>query len=283
MARQLARRSGLSEEEALRRMQAAGDTGREKPGSLDGRSHAPASAPATAMASGLVHGGTPGAKADQGAARRVAEPAPIREAVPDQAVSNLMQGIERLEQKFDRFLKVDHSELERMQVEIADISGRIKTTKAEIAALRHPRSEEDRLQEASEQLSAVVASTEEATNSIMNSAEGLEDLIAEMKAHTGDSFQQRRLQDMAELVVGIYEACNFQDLTGQRISKVVHALNFIEERVNAMMAAWNEREFESMPLPEAIHRKDGDLNLHGPAKGEDSAAMDQAAIDALFG
>jgi chemotaxis regulatin CheY-phosphate phosphatase CheZ len=45
---------------------------------------------------------------------------------------------------------------------------------------------------------------------------------------------------MNEAVVKIFEACNFQDLTGQRITKVVRALSFIEERVEAMMGVWNK-------------------------------------------
>lgn len=56
---------------------------------------------------------------------------------------------------------------------------------------------------------------------------------------------------MNEMIVRIFEACNFQDLTGQRITKVVRALSFIEERVDAMMGVWHKREFETMPLPPA--------------------------------
>jgi chemotaxis protein CheZ len=84
--------------------------------------------------------------------------------------------------------------------------------------------------------------------------------------------------------VKIFEACNFQDLTGQRITKVVRALSFIEERVEAMMGVWNKREFETMPLPPGMAAKDGDLDLHGPNKVDQSKGMiSQADIDALFG
>jgi chemotaxis protein CheZ len=89
---------------------------------------------------------------------------------------------------------------------------------------------------------------------------------------------------MNEAVVKIFEACNFQDLTGQRITKVVRALSFIEERVEAMMGVWNKREFETMPLPPGMAAKDGDLDLHGPNKVDQAKGMiSQADIDALFG
>ena len=33
----------------------------------------------------------------------------------------------------------------------------------------------------------------------------------------------------------IFEACNFQDITGQRITKVVGAIKFIEDRIDRMI------------------------------------------------
>ena len=36
----------------------------------------------------------------------------------------------------------------------------------------------------------------------------------------------------------IYTACSFQDITGQRTEKVVKALRFIEQRINAMIEIW---------------------------------------------
>ena len=36
----------------------------------------------------------------------------------------------------------------------------------------------------------------------------------------------------------IYTACSFQDITGQRTDKVVQALRFIEQRINAMIEIW---------------------------------------------
>jgi chemotaxis protein CheZ len=36
-------------------------------------------------------------------------------------------------------------------------------------------------------------------------------------------------------MIGIFEACTFQDITGQRISKVVDTLRFIDERVTSFI------------------------------------------------
>ncbi len=190
----------------------------------------------------------------------------------------VLDRIAALEAKLDRFLAYDHTEIERIRVEIEDISGRIKATKAEIAQIRHPLANEDKFQEASQQLMAVVSSTEDATNIIMNCAEQLEEIINEVRSQLPEGYQADRLGDMNDIIIRIFEACNFQDLTGQRITKVVRTLTFVEERVNAMMSVWHTREFETLPLPKTTEKEDGSLVLHGPTK----ETVSQADIDALF-
>ncbi|WP_323796814.1 protein phosphatase CheZ [Nisaea sp.] len=170
--------------------------------------------------------------------------------------------------------------IEEIRTEISEIAGRIQATKVEIAALRHPLSNEDKFESATEELSEIVRQTETATDGIMNSAEKIEEVIADLLTVTTDEYANSRLGDIADLITGIYEACNFQDLTGQRINKVIKVLNYIEERVDAMMATWDIREFQTMPLPKDITRKDEDLTLSGPmAEGQ---AISQDEIDALF-
>jgi len=170
--------------------------------------------------------------------------------------------------------------IEEIRTEISEIAGRIQATKVEIAALRHPLSNEDKFESATEELSEIVRQTETATDGIMNSAEKIEEVVADLLTVTQDEYANSRLGDIADLITGIYEACNFQDLTGQRINKVIKVLNYIEERVDAMMSTWDIREFQTMPLPEDITRKDEDLTLSGPmAEGQ---AISQDEIDALF-
>lgn len=195
--------------------------------------------------------------------------------------SEVLKAIQDVGAKLDRFLTMDIQQIDQIQTEVADISGRIKATKVEMAALRHPLAGEDRFIQASQELSAVVSSTEAATNTIMGCAEELEEIVNELKA-SSEGYQKDRLGDMHEVVVRIYEACNFQDLTGQRITKVVRALSFIEERIEAMMGLWNRREFEAMPLPPTVTKMDGELELHGPSEETQNGNISQADIDALF-
>ncbi|WP_207461888.1 protein phosphatase CheZ [Azospirillum sp. SYSU D00513] len=196
--------------------------------------------------------------------------------------SEVLRAIHDLGSKLDRFLTLDNNQIEQIQVDIADISGRIKATKMEMAAIRHPLAGEDRFQQASQELGAVVSATEAATNSIMACAEELEEVVQEVKASLPEGYHASRVGDMNDIIVRIYEACNFQDLTGQRITKVCKALGYIEERVDAMMSLWNKREFESMPLPPSTTKVDEGLELHGPSEAQETGSISQADIDALF-
>ena len=89
--------------------------------------------------------------------------------------------------------------------------------------------------------------------------------------------------DIQDQVVRIFEACNFQDLTGQRITKVVETLRFIESRVVRMMDIWGGLEsfagieFEPSPPGQGDRRL-----LNGPGLDGEEGRATQAEIDALF-
>ena len=201
--------------------------------------------------------------------------------------SEVLRAIAMIEAKLDRVLTAEQTDIAQIQIEISDISGRIKATKMEIAALRHPLAGEDKFALASEELGAVVKATEVATNTIMSCAEEVEDIIREVRAQMPEGYQSSRLNDIHETIMRIYEACNFQDLTGQRINKVVRALSFIEERVESMLSVWHKGDLASMPLPPSIIKADDGLALTGPAPIDPEHAahqenISQSDIDALF-
>ena len=86
-------------------------------------------------------------------------------------------------------------------------------------------------------------------------------------------------------VTRIYEACSFQDITGQRIGKVVTALKAIEARVSAVVSAAS-----GMPGPEAPPvvaakpldegRTEGQKLANGPQLP--GAGVSQSEIDRLL-
>lgn len=177
----------------------------------------------------------------------------------------------------------DQAALDKVRHEVEAIAARITLTKQEIAALRHPLAKDDKLSSASLELSAVVKSTEEATQAIMQVAEHLDEITREVTSLVSDAYVVTRLNEMSESITRLFEACSFQDLTGQRITKVVKTIDFIEERIETMQVIWGRKDLEKIPVPDedVIHKMDDGLVLHGPT---DSAggAISQDEVDKLF-
>src|SRR5204863_2526461 len=107
--------------------------------------------------------------------------------------------------------------------ELRDIAGYIESMRHEIGALQVNDLKNSRIPAAGEELGAIVQATETASNTIMECAEAL------MSADASDPAAYKALVDEKMLV--IFEACSFQDITGQRIAKVVETLQHIEQRV----------------------------------------------------
>jgi len=127
---------------------------------------------------------------------------------------------------------------------------------------------------ATDELEAIVGATEQATNSILEAAETIEAMTGRMEPEVSGR--------VTEAVTRVYEACNFQDITGQRITKIVKALQHIEAKVDALLAAFGE-EIEAYkranPVPAEERASDGAL-LNGPQLPDEAAK--QAEIDALL-
>jgi chemotaxis protein CheZ len=174
-------------------------------------------------------------------------------------------------------------EIRAVQIEIAQLVKSIAKAKAEIAAIKHPKAEDDRLVEASNELDAIVTATERATTTILDSAEAIEREAASLAAQRdGDPEVVEAAQRIVEQVVQILEASNFQDVTGQRISKVVQTVRFIEERILSMIHIWGVSAFEDLPVPAggSADPDDEASLLNGPQM--ENQGISQADIDALF-
>lgn len=161
----------------------------------------------------------------------------------------------------------------RLFAEIQGLSDYIQRARQEIAELRPDDIRNTHLPAATDELDAVVGATESATNQILEAMESLEELTDGMAPETAEK--------VTEVVTSVFEACNFQDITGQRITKVVTALQEIETRVVKLMTALGDETVVTAQAQRAVHdgREDADL-LNGPQlPGE---AVNQADIDALF-
>ncbi len=162
----------------------------------------------------------------------------------DTEISDLQSGeIQRVGAK--EILGVVNSIIEGMNRDIPsiDVSVReyleglasfIQSTKHEILDLRPDEISDEHLPAVSVELDAIVDATEQATNSIMEAAEQI--------GEGGDTVGGEMAEKLVTATTQIYEACSFQDITGQRISKVVGALREIEAKIDDLLGAFGETD-----------------------------------------
>ena len=176
----------------------------------------------------------------------------------------------------------DMQEALRLKVELDSIYEAISRTKREIATLHYAGAQGQEITRVTDQLGAIVLGTETATNSILAAAEKIDDLSSNLSSRLSGG-DQEIAREILDHVISIFEACNFQDITGQRISKVVNAMRFVEERVHHMIDIWGGLEsFKDVEtLDDSKPRGEAAL-LNGPALASDKGVTSQDAIDALF-
>jgi chemotaxis protein CheZ len=118
------------------------------------------------------------------------------------------------------------------------------------------------------ELEAVSKGSEEATQKILAAAEDIDQVADNLTAALKDEIDRGLAQDIRDRVVQIFEACNFQDLTSQRVVKVMAALKEIEAEIARALAA--------------ITPARGAPSVHGPRLESDSGHASQRDIDLMF-
>lgn len=160
----------------------------------------------------------------------------------------------------------------RVYKELDELASYIRNAREEIVALCPDDIRQEHLPAATDQLDAIVEATEEATGTILDAAEKIED---EASKHGAPA--------ITEQVVRIFEACSFQDLTGQRIGKVVTALKHIEDRLDRMIEVFGAevRQARNDGAGAAKSNPDDDKSLlNGPQLPSEANRQDE--IDALL-
>ncbi|MGB0750163.1 MAG: protein phosphatase CheZ [Magnetospiraceae bacterium] len=170
-----------------------------------------------------------------------------------------------------------------MRNELNALQRSIQETKAEIAALRPHDEDDDQLLRVTHELDAVVEATEGATETILEAAEQIDELANSIGLSAADETERQQTEEIQERIIKIFEACNFQDLTGQRITKIVNTLKFVDERIQSMIEIWGHDSFVGLEkaLHDRVPEKVGDEDLlNGPQLAD--KGISQNDIDALF-
>ncbi len=156
-------------------------------------------------------------------------------------------------------------------LEVEELGRTIANAKLEIAALKVDDITGCHIPFATDELDAIVAHTAAATDAILESCETLDTVAATLNGDAADKLQAATTR--------IYEACSFQDITGQRITKVVGTLKTIEEKVARIIATFGQNTAGLSPPPPAALTAQEEL-LNGPQLPRQ--AMDQSDIDKLM-
>ena len=154
--------------------------------------------------------------------------------------------------------------------EVEELGRMIASTKSEIAALRVDDITDHDIPFATDELDAIVEHTAHATDAILESCEMLDEVSATVSGESATKLQAATTR--------IYEACSFQDITGQRITKVVTTLKTIEGKIAHIIGTFGPSDQVAQGSVDRI-ASDADL-LNGPQLP--AHAMDQSDIDKLL-
>ena len=119
-------------------------------------------------------------------------------------------------------------EVYQLRAELDAMKDAITSTKQEIASIHRSEFEGKGMRRVAGELDAVVGATEQATTSILAAVEEIETNANMLRAAGAETGNNDCVGAILDRVVVLYEACNFQDLTGQRIHKIVNVLKFVE-------------------------------------------------------
>jgi chemotaxis protein CheZ len=171
--------------------------------------------------------------------------------------------------------RIDDSVIRR---ELKDIADYIQSLRREISALQANDLRHRRIPAAGHELAAIVEATEQASNTIMECAE------AAMAADPSDPAAYKAF--ITDRMTAVFEACAFQDITGQRVAKVVETLEHIEARVSRFADATGAKDANGPASDKEALEAERKLRLfiHGPPLSgkDDTESATQDDIDRLF-
>lgn len=189
-------------------------------------------------------------------------------------VSDTVRVVEAID-SLKSYISTEHDPADMLQLrlDIVDMTQTIEQIKVEIA---NTSSDGTTISDAHVELNVVLDETEAATSNILSSAEKIQEIIWELKENDKDNSQFDKID---ELVTDVYMACSFQDLTGQRLRKVVDLTSDIEQRLKNMVSLWDADELQRYKQNDEANHEDEQLK-NGPALPED--AQEQNEIDAVL-
>jgi chemotaxis protein CheZ len=227
----------------------------------------------------------------------------IEQAVPHHDAATLLQStgisaaerqeiLDALQARFDAIesrnaeasqatARVEPDDLGKLRMESEAIHRALSRLKQEIIAV-HIHAFAPSPARITRELDAVVESTERATQQILSAAEIIDDAANTLSASLKSTQEQALALDIRDNAQRIFEACNFQDLTGQRIAKILATVKFVEARVAQMVEICGGSEALAAHVANPNKPIDRGQILRGPKLEGDDGHATQDDVDAIF-
>jgi chemotaxis protein CheZ len=156
-------------------------------------------------------------------------------------------------------------EIQRLTSELQLIHSAIRSTRHQQTTNGGPRTAQPRI---AGELQSVINDSELATQKILTAAEDIDQAANNLSAALKGDFEHGLAQDIRDRVIQIFEACNFQDLTSQRVAKVMAAFAGLERQI--------VRALDELARLSAVPR------AHGPLLAGDGGHLSQSELDSMF-
>lgn len=171
---------------------------------------------------------------------------------------------------------------DRLRQELDALFRYMQRVRQEIAAIDRPADQDHAFESMGDQMDAIVEATESATNTIMEATERTEEANGKLREQITDPALVELLDQITTNANSVFEACAFQDITGQRVNKVAKSVTYVEARVNALInliGAEQVAEAEVVVPPDQEKSADDKL-MSGPQR--EGQGLSQDDIDKLF-
>lgn len=172
--------------------------------------------------------------------------------------------------------------MNQLKQELDALARYIQRVRQEIAAIDRPVDEDHGFNSMGDQMDAIVKATETATTTIMEAMESSEGAVDKLREQLDDADQIALLDKITDSANNVFEACSFQDITGQRVSKIAKSVTYVEDRVNKLINFLGVEQLEAIEVmvPAGFEKSEGEALLNGPQMEGEGLSQDD--INKLF-
>ncbi len=170
----------------------------------------------------------------------------------------------------------------RLHKELDKLVLYVERLRQELADAMRKKGDRTDFENMSVQLDALVKNTEEASNGILKSSEEILEAVEKLREDNSEEDRNKLCDQIVAHATSNLEACSFQDITGQRVTKILRSMQFVEDRVSTMAEIYGEAAIQTLGMEiSAQEEPSEEVAMDGPAI-EVEEAISQDEIDALF-